>query len=177
DAEIVGLVGQLHVIVLARQALSEPRHAHGPRAGIVQLPFQLHAEPALAGAAPPSLPAGAALVAEAAHEVAAGGVVAEVPEPGDIDAVGPVALVVVVEQAFDAAARAGQEMMVHEVVAQHAARVGEPVGEAWRLGVEQHPRRAERRGAEKDDARVVFSRLLRDRSEEHTSELQSLAYL
>src|SRR5205814_9452432 len=59
DAEIVGLVGQLHVIVLARQTLPESRHAHGPGAGIVQLSFQLHAEPALARAAAPSLPAGA----------------------------------------------------------------------------------------------------------------------
>src|SRR5213076_2291855 len=75
DAEIVGLVGQLHVIVLARQTLPESSHAHGPGAAIVQWSFQLHAEPALARAAAPSLPAGAALVAEAAHVVAAGGVV------------------------------------------------------------------------------------------------------
>src|SRR5207247_9764698 len=60
DAELVLLVGELHVIVLARQALAETRHAHGPLPGAVQLALQLHTEPARAAAAPPSLPAGAA---------------------------------------------------------------------------------------------------------------------
>src|SRR5439155_3371155 len=109
DAEIVGLVGQLHVIVLARHTLPESRHAHGPVAGILQLPLQIHAEPALAAAAAPSLATGAALVAEAAHILAARGVVPQVAEPGDIDAVGPVALVVMVQQSLDAPARPGQE--------------------------------------------------------------------
>src|SRR5205807_3293943 len=107
---------------------AEPRHAHRPRAGIVQLAFQLHTEPALAAAAPPPLTAGAALIAEATHVVAPGGVVPQVAKPGDVDAVGAIALVVVVEQSLDAAARTGQEVVVHQIVAQHAARVGEAVG-------------------------------------------------
>src|SRR2546430_4788682 len=132
EAEIVGLAGELHVFARARQTLSDPRHAHRPGAGIVQLALELHAEPPPAGPAPPPLAAGAALVAEAAHVVAARGVVAEVAEPGDVDAVGPIALVVVVEQSLDTAARTRQELMVHQIVAQRPARVGEAGGEARR---------------------------------------------
>src|SRR5205823_12179350 len=112
---------------------------------------QLHAEPPSAGPAPPPLAARAALVAEAAHVVAARGVVAEVPEPGNVNAVGPIALVVVVEQSLDAAARTRQEVMVHQIVAQRPARVGEAGGEARRRGVQEQARGAERGGAEKQD--------------------------
>src|SRR2546422_11298413 len=96
DTEVVRLVGELHVIVLARQALTEPRHAHRPAAGVVQLALELDPEPALATAASPALPAGAALVAEASHVIdPAGRVVSQVTEPRDVDAVRPIALVVV----------------------------------------------------------------------------------
>src|SRR5205823_11345355 len=39
DAELVLVVGELHVIVLARQALAESRHAHGPLPGVFRLRF------------------------------------------------------------------------------------------------------------------------------------------
>src|SRR5205807_1954992 len=68
--------------------------------------------------------------------------------------------------------------VVHEVLAERAARVREPRGEAWGLRVEEDAGRLERRGAQEDDARAELERLVGlgvddARSEEHTSELQS----
>ena len=47
--------------------------------------------------------------------------------------------------------------MVHQIVAQYTARVGEAVGEARRRGVEEDPSGAERRGADEHQAGVVFA--------------------
>src|SRR3989449_11684805 len=110
---------------------------HRPAPRVVQRAFPLHAEPGLAGTACPPLAARAALIAEPAHVVAAARrVVPQVAKPRDVDAVGAVALVVAIQQPLDPPARARAEVMVHEIAPQHAARVGEAVREAGRLGVE-----------------------------------------
>src|SRR5205823_10957031 len=88
DPELVGLVRERDVVLGARQALAERGHAHRPAPRVVQLAFELHAEPGLAGAARPALATRAALIAEPAHVVAAARrLVPQVPEPWDIDAV------------------------------------------------------------------------------------------
>src|SRR3989440_2084709 len=134
DPELVGLFGQLDVVVGTGQALTEPGHAHGPAARVVQLAFELHAEPGLPGAARPVLAARAALIAEPAHVVAAARrLIAQVAEPRHVDAVGAVPLVVVVQQALDRPARTSAEVMVHQIVPEHPTRVGEAVREAGRL--------------------------------------------
>src|SRR5205807_125235 len=50
--------------------------------------------------------------------------------------------------------------VVHEVLAERAARVREPRGEAWGLRVEEDAGRLERRGAQEDDARAELERLV-----------------
>src|SRR5207247_5019394 len=70
-----------------------------------------------------------------------------------LDAVRPVALIEAVQQPLDDPVGAGLEVVVHQIAAEHAARVGEPVRKAGRLGVEQDSSRVERRGADKHQDR------------------------
>src|SRR5206468_12989441 len=155
--ELVGLVGERGEVVLARQAFAEARHIERPTARLLQTTLELYPEPDLASPASPASAAGAALVPEAAHVIAARGVVSQVPEAGDVDPVGTMALVVAVEQAVDVAARPGEEMMVHQIDAQYTARVGEAGGEARRRGREEVPIGGGRRGAGDDQVGVGFA--------------------
>src|SRR3989442_2751713 len=83
-----------------------------------------------------------------------------VAEPGDVDAVGTVAVDGGVFHARDGAVRPAAHRVVHQVPAQLAARVGETGGEARPLGVEQDARRFECRGTQKHDARAELERLV-----------------
>ena len=80
-----------------------------------------------------------------------------VAEARDVDAVGPVTDRALVGESRNGARRARPVVMVHDVPAERAAGVGEAVGEARALGVEQQSHRLDRRRAQKDDARRVLA--------------------
>src|SRR5256886_13066586 len=77
-----------------------------------------------------------------------------------IDPVGAVAVDGVVFHARDRPPSPAAHDVVHEVLAERAARVREPRGEAWSLRVEEDAGRLERRGAQEDDARPELERLV-----------------
>src|SRR5690606_11417733 len=86
--ERIGIFGQLDVVLVARQAFAEGRHAEAPRPGIAQRVFEVGPEPGLREAPRPVAPAGTTLKAVAAHEVvAARGGVAQVAVARDVERV------------------------------------------------------------------------------------------
>src|SRR5439155_25455274 len=64
DTEFVRLIGELHVVVGARQALPKPRDADPPAARIPQPALEPHAEPPPPAPPPPPRPPCAALLPE-----------------------------------------------------------------------------------------------------------------
>ncbi len=78
----------------------------------------------------------------------------------DVNAVGPVAERHFVFVAGHFAAGPAPHVMIHQVVAEFAARVGEAVRKFGRRGIEQHARGLQSRAAKEKDARLEFKRVL-----------------
>src|SRR3989344_3133042 len=159
QAVLVGLgLVEGHAVIGVGQDLAEAAQAEHPRARLAERGLALGAH-ARDGAVP-ALAARAALVAVAAQEIGPGrGLVTEVAEARDVDAVGPAAGIVAVEIARDLGHGAHAQVVIHDVAADLVAVVAEAVGEARAGGVQHDPRRAQRRGAEEDDAGVELDLL------------------
>src|SRR5207247_6411892 len=147
NAPSVGLPRvQLDVVFRPRQALAKAVEAEVPPAEPLQLALEVRAEPRLVHAAPPALATGSALVAVPAQEV--GRPVLHVAEARHVDAVGPIPVRGAVFVAWNGAVRAAAHAVVHQVLAELAAGVREPVRELRARRVQQDPGGFARRGAE-----------------------------
>ena len=85
-----------------------------------------------------------------------------VPKSRHVDAVRPTAERVLIFHARHRPPRPGAEAMVHDVLAQRPAGVGQAVGPVLALRVEENPGRFERGGTEKYQTGAVLGRLHRD---------------
>src|SRR5437773_2498123 len=83
-----------------------------------------------------------------------------IAEPGDVNPVGAIPVGRAVFHAGDHAPRAAAHGVVHQVLAQLAARVSEPGREAGGLRVQEDARGFEGRRTQEDDARAELERLL-----------------
>src|SRR5437773_10387793 len=146
---------------MARQALAVSLQRDLPRPRLAQPLFQLDAEPGLVGAPRPPFAARAGLTPVPAQETDFRfASPPEVAEARDVRSRWPPPVDVLVFESRNDAARARFGDMVHEVVADLAARVGEAGREARALRIQEDLGGGERRGAEKDDpAEVLVGRL------------------
>src|SRR5438876_8501285 len=152
---------QVHVVLVARQALAVSLQRHPPRSRLAQALLQVRAQARLRRAAAPSLTTRSRLDPIASEEAdLLLSVRAEVAEPRDVGPRGPPAVDVLVLETGDDSFRAGLGDVVHQVVTQLPARVGEPGREARALRVQEDLGRGERRGAEEDESPGVLARLL-----------------
>ena len=142
------------VVVVIGEALAETADAHVPGAGHFQRVLEFRAEAAHAHAAGPAVAAAAALIAVAADEILVLGFY--VSKARDVDAIGAIAERHFVFVAGHSAAGAGAHVVIHEVVAEFAAGVGEAVGKFGRGGIQQDARGFERGSADEKDARFEF---------------------
>src|SRR2546422_222420 len=148
---------ELDVVGGAGQALAEPVEREAPRRRRAQGALELGAEAGQVLPPGPTLAVCAALEAVAAQEVGVRG--RDVAEARDVDPVGAATVDGPVFHARDRAARPAAHAVVHQVLAQLAARVGEPGGEARRHRIEEEARRFDRGRAQEDDARVELEGL------------------
>jgi len=124
------------------QAFAETAKTNAPRAGQFDGVFEIHTYSRFGGVGGPAVATSSPLVTVAADEFSLLGFY--VAETGYIDAVGAIAerLFVFVTGHFSAGACA--HVVIHEVVAEFAAGVGEAVGKFGSGGIEQDARRLER---------------------------------
>ena len=118
---------------------------HGP--GILRAFLNSAPKPSMEHAARPAFAAAAALVAVAAEKFLLFGF--HVAEARNVNAVGAIAEGHFVFMAGHDAAGAGAHVVIHEVVAEFAAAVGEAVGKFRSRGIEQDARGLERGSAKK----------------------------
>src|SRR5690606_28267720 len=107
-----------YAVVGIGQHLAERGRADAPRPRPRRLVLVSAAETELRDRALPSLPARAALIAEAAQVLAA--VAEQIPVAGDVEAGRPAAVVVAVAEALDLALGAAAKVVIHQVAAEHA---------------------------------------------------------
>ena len=132
-----------------RHSPKPPRKTCHGRAAL-HAALEPRAEPGDGVRMPPLAEDGPALEAVAAQE--AGLARVEVAETRDVDAVGPVAARVGdAPEHGQRAAGAAAHHVVHQVVAEHAAGVGDAVRVPARRGVQHDARGLQRRGAQDDD--------------------------
>ena len=143
---------EIAAVLLARQHLAEPGEAEARHRLALHPLLPLGAEPGHGVGLLEHGDALAALVAVAADEALL--LVAHVAEARDVDAVGALR-----ELGLGALAQrqvavgADREDVVHQIAADQAARVGEPLREAILRRREQEARRSERRGRQDHDRR------------------------
>ena len=154
---VLQLVVQRDAVVGVGQRLAIAADPHLPVTRYGQLLLERHAE-ALQGPrlVIPVLPFGRALVAEAADVIGPLRPGAQVAEAGDVDDVGPPALVVLVAEPVEGARGAHVAVVVHQVAAQHAAAVAQSRGEGGGGGVQQDGRGGDGGGVQEDDLGEVL---------------------
>ena len=147
---------------MPREAFAVSLQRHLPRPGLPQQLFQLRPQAGhLRPTAPPRArrsPLDPITPHEGNLRLA---VPSQIPESRDVGARRPAAVHVLVFEARHGAARAGLGDVVHQVVADLAARVGEAGRETRGLRVQEDLGGAEGRGAQKDQPPGVLARLLR----------------
>src|SRR6266513_856605 len=140
DPPLVRALGvEIDVVLVPRQALTVSLKADPPRPRLTQLSLQVRSQAGHVRTAAP----------------------AQVSETRDVRARGTAAIHVLVLEARHGAVGAGLGDVIHQVVADFAARVGEPGRKPRRFRVQQNLGRAEGRGAEKDQTSGVLARLFR----------------
>src|SRR5207245_1228395 len=148
------LLVDFDVIVVIGKALTESAHAQTPLSGHFEGVLEIRANTDSVEATGPTFAAAAALVAVAAEEILL--LRFHVAEARDVDAIGTIAEWHFVLVAGHFAAGAAAHVVVHEVVAEFAAGVGEAVGKFGSGGVEENASRFERGGANEKDASFEF---------------------
>ena len=159
DAPGIDLLGvEGHMVLLPRETLAEGVQPELPRPRAGELALEVGSEARHGDPASPSHALRGPLEPVAAHEI--GGRLGDVGETGDVDAVGTPAARGAVLPAIEDGARVVAHGVVHEVLAEHAARVGQAVGEVGRRRVEEDARRFKGRSPEEDGARVELQLLV-----------------
>src|SRR6267378_2705964 len=115
------------VVVVIGEAFAETADAHAPLAGLLQRILEIRAEPAHVHSARPAFPASSALITVAAHKIFL--LRFHVAETRNINSIRTIAKRHLVFVTRHRSARARSHMMVHQVVAQLAAAVGQSIGE------------------------------------------------
>ena len=139
---------QIQAVFRVGQGFSKTGQSHGPVARLRELFLEVRAEGQFGDVALPVAAARTALVAEPPQIVAL--VAAEVAVPRDVDAVGPAAVIVLVQIPLPNPAGAHFEVMIHEIASQNARIVTQSVGEPAGGGVEQQRGGGYCAGAHKD---------------------------
>src|SRR5215467_1238461 len=111
---------------MVRQTLAEARERHAPWTGPAQHVLEVHPDAGHVDATGPAFPAASALIAVAALKILLLGF--HVAETRHVDAVGPVAKRHLVFVAGYDAGCTRAHVMVHQVVPEFAAAVGQAVG-------------------------------------------------
>src|SRR6266849_5384727 len=142
------------VIIVIGQALAETADSHSPRPGHAKHIFEIRAEADFLNAAGPPFAAAAALVAVTAQKIFVLGL--HVSKARNVNAVGAVAEGHFIFVAGHFAAGAAAHVVIHEVVAEFAAGVGEAIRKFGSRGIEEHARGLEGRAANKKDAGLEF---------------------
>src|SRR5262249_16325367 len=119
----------LYIIIVIGKAFTESAHAQAPLAWALQSVLEVRADADLVETARPAFARAATLVAVAADKVRVLGL--NVAETRNVEAVKAIAERHFVFVAGHGAAGARAHVMVHEIVAEFAAGVGEAV---WKLG-------------------------------------------
>src|SRR2546421_6019716 len=163
DPPLVRALGvEIDVVLVPRQALTVSLKADPPGPRLTQLSLQVRSQAGHVRAAAPPVAPGSALDAIPPQE---GDLrlpaPAQVSETRDVRARGTAAVHVLVLEARHGAVGAGLGDVIHQVVADFAARVGEPGRKPRRFRVQEDLGRAEGRGAEKDQPSGVLARLFR----------------
>src|SRR6266851_2977557 len=144
----------LDVIIVIGQAFAESADSQTPRPGHAKHVFEIRAEADFVDAAGPAFAAPAALVAVTAQKISLLGLY--VSKARNVNAVGAIAERHFVFVAGHFAAGAASHVVIHEVVAEFAAGVGEAAGKFESRGIEEHARGLEGRAANKKDAGLEF---------------------
>ncbi len=155
------------------QALAETAYPKAPRTRHFERVFEFNADSGLRGVGRPPVAASATLITIAADEFLLLGFY--VAEARDVDAVRTIAErhFVFVTRHFAACARA--HVVIHEVVAEFAAAIGETVGKFGSRGIEEDARGLQRGSTNEKDARLEFERGLRLRIDDaNTTDAASL---
>src|SRR3989454_1027251 len=146
---------------MPRQALAVALQRDSPWSRVAQPLLQVRSQSPLRRAARPALPTRPRLDSVAAQEPHVRlPLHTEIPEAWDVRPAGPPAVDVLVQQPGHDAARTRLGDVVHHVVAQLAARVGQAGREARALRVQQDLRRGEGRGAQENQPPGVVARRL-----------------
>src|SRR5690349_10373112 len=132
-----------------------------PRPRLAQAFFELDTKPGLGRTARPRRAARAGLNAIPAQKPELLALDTEIPKARNVGAGWSATVDVLIHQPRDDATRTGLGEMVHDVVTNLAARVGEARWETGAPRVEKNLRRPKRRGIEKHDARIILARLSR----------------
>src|SRR6185437_11566712 len=140
-------------VLFFRQHLTEAVKAEAPRPGSAQRLLVVGAEARLLYAASPVRAAAAPLEAVATQERRLP--LPDVAEARHVDPVGPIADGVTVGRAIDPAVGTATHDVIHQILADLAARVREAGS-----GIEQDARRLDRGRAQEDDARLELDRVL-----------------
>src|SRR5260370_605317 len=146
----------LDIIIVIGQAFAETANAHAPGAGHFQGIFELGAHANFAYAARPDVAVAAALVAVTAQKIFLPGLY--VSKARDVNAVGAVAERHFIFMAGHFAAGAAAHVVIHQIVAEFSAGIGEAVGEFGSRGIEEHARGLEGRAANEKDAGLELER-------------------
>ena len=140
-----GLV-EFDKIFVVGQTLAEPVERHVPRPGTAEGVLEIRAEAAHLHPALPLGTAGASLKTVPSQKQRM--LLLHVAEARNVNSIGTVSQRDVIFVPRNAAAGAAAHAMVHHVVAQFPAGIGQPVGKFRGGGVEQNAGRLERRGAQ-----------------------------
>ena len=143
-----------HVIVVIRQAFAKALHAQAPFARALERVFEIRAKTDAVEAAGPAFAAAAALIAIAADKILVFFI--HVAETGNVKTVGTIAERHFVFVAGHDDTSAAAHVVVHEIVAEFAAGIGETVREFGSRGIEKDAPGLQSRGAKEKEARLEF---------------------
>src|SRR6185437_16650791 len=100
-----------------------------------------------------TFPASATLIAKTAQVIP---LVAEnIPEPGNINSIGPSTEIIFVVISFHNAAGANAQVVVHNIMAEFPAAAAQPVGPDVRSGIHQDPGTVQRGSIQENNLRVI----------------------
>src|SRR5690606_38187436 len=134
---VFGIAVEINTVVVVRQHFAKGGHTDSPWTWLSQGIFQIRAYTHFGYIAAPILAAGGTLVTKTAQVVAL--LIAQVAEAWNIETRRATAVVVLVFVAFNGAARANAEMMVHYVVAQFTAAAAQAAFPDIGGGIHQNP--------------------------------------
>src|SRR5690606_4711703 len=101
-----------------------------------------------------------ALISEAPHVITSHGILAYIPETGDVNSVGSSPVEVLIFESIEPTPRPYSKMMIHQIVPHQFAGIAKTIGEGVGGAVKQNPASAQRGGIQEDNFGVVFLRFI-----------------